>query len=324
MPIVAKVVLTKTADPFVSDRLRLRATRAYLKFLDSGHYSRFDSPERGIYTTSVLNLAEDLRAICDVAGVDSAEIRWQPNLPRLPTNPVFVPPFSGFFSTVYAVLCHQFVFREKAIIDDHLWPYALGLGKLLGYQSMPSGGWRGGGSASARVWVRDRAELHQPFFDFSRNALIGLYRRCRELIQESGLKLPDAGRYEVFFIRRGDKLKAESLDIPQAAYLRSVAARKDCELLLVGDDDFFIRDLQAFNPSLRSYSPFKPIKGSVLNSAVSLERTMAILVNFCVLCEAAKVTGDPNCNLVAAALAMRGDRGSADNLLFPWPRHVVI
>lgn len=324
MPIAAKVLLTKIADPFVSDRLRLRASRAYLRFLDSGHYPRFDNPERGIYATPDLNLSEDLRAICDVAGVESAGIRWQPNLPLLPTSPVFVPPLSGFFSTVYAVLCHQFVFRDKAIIDDHLWPYAFGLGRLLGYQSVRSGSSGGGGSATARVWIRDTSELHQPFSDFSRNALIGLYRRCREVIQEFGLKLPDAGRYEVFFIRRGDKLRAESLDIPRAAYLRSFAARKGCELLLVGDDDFFIRDLQALNSGLKSYSPFTPIKGSVLNSAVSLERTLAILVNFCVLCEAAKVTGDPNCNLVAAALAMRGDCGAADNLLFPWPRHIVI
>jgi hypothetical protein len=166
--------------------------------------------------------------------------------------------------------------------------------------------------------------LHAEFERFTQAALTRLYSRCQIMLEKHGIKRPEPGHFEVYFIRRGDKLLAESLDIPSEAYLRSMASRAPSPLLAIGDDDFFIDSLKTRLPTLSCFSPFPPLAGSTLDRRVSLERTLSIMSHFCVLCEARKVIGDPHCNLVAAALAVRGERYSADRQLFPWPRQLVI
>jgi len=325
-PLPLRIFMLRLLGPLARDRVRLEATRRYLAFLWRGRYAAAAPGEPREYLTTELNLAEDLKALAEIGGIGPVRIRWQARAHPQPENPVWTPPLSGFFSTIFAVLCHQLAHRTHAVINDQHWPYAIGLDALIdcpvirdtahsGTEAPPN---------AARDWIINTPSLHEAFAAHTQVGLKRLHERCRALLAQHGIALPEPQRFVVFFIRRGDKLKSESLDIPRAAYLRSMAARQHLPLLAIGDDDFFIEGLKTDIPGLQSFAPFAPIQGSTIGQTVPLERTLAIMLNFCILCEAREVVGDANCNLVAAALAVRGERYSADRQLFPWPRHLVV
>lgn len=329
LPARAKSPLVALVAPLVRDQIRLLSARLYAESLVRGRWRRVSLPRPTTYRAAHPNLAADVAAVARIAPIVNLEVVVEPvAAPALPApGRCFTPPWSGFFSTVFAVLCHRFLHGDDAPIDPARWPYAVPLEDLLGGRFV-----RGDGGTDRLGPLRERIfrlpETHRGFTAFVRDALAGVLQRSRAILAHHGVTLPPSGIHAVWFIRRGDKLAREAIDVPVAAYVRSIdrltRASPSAPPLIVGDDDRFIARIRRARPAAVAFDAFPPLAGSTLGTAVSLDRTLAILANFCMLCEARDLVGDAHCNLVAAAMAVRGDTVCADPVLFPWERLVLV
>lgn len=329
LPARVKSPLLSLVGPLVRDPIRLLAVRLYMESLVRGRWRTVSLPRPTTYRAAHPNLAADVAAVARIAPIGNLEVVVEPvAAPGLPApGRCFTPPWSGFFSTVFAVLCHRFLRGDEPPVDPGRWPYAVPLEELLDGRFV-----RGGGRADRLGPLRERIfrlpETHPAFNAFVRDSLAGVHRRSRAILARHGVALPPAGIHAAWFVRRGDKLAHEAIDVPAAAYVRSIdrlaRSRPSAPPLIVGDDDRFISRICRARPAATAFTAFQPLAGSTLAASVSLDRTLAILANFCILCEARHLVGDAHCNLVAAAMAVRGDAVCADTALFPWSRLVLV
>ncbi|MEX1075712.1 MAG: hypothetical protein WED27_04590 [Pirellulales bacterium] len=329
LPIRSKLLLLAAATPAVRDQIRLLAIRLSLDALRRGRWRSISLPRPTTYRAAHPNLAADVAAVAGIAPIVNLDVAVEPApAPILPApGPFFTPPRSGFFSAVSAVLTQRFLRGDGVPINDWFWPYAVPLADIVGGPCMTA-------EAPAdrlgplREHLFHSPETHPAFDAFARRKHAAVFERCRNSLARHGIQLPPAGSHTVWFVRRGDKLAREALDVPVAAYVRSIdrimGRDPAAAPLVVGDDDGFIAAIRRLRPWVGWFAGFPAIHGSTLAATVSLERTLALLANFCILCEARAVVGDSHCNLVAAAMAVRGDMAAADPELFPWTRHVLV
>ncbi len=329
LPVRSKQLLLAAATPAVRDRIRLLAVRLYLDSLSRGRWRSISLRRPTTYLAPHPNLAADVAAVARIAPIVNLDVAVEAiSVPDLPApRSFFTPPRSGFFSTVSAVLTQRFLRGDGVPINAWFWPYAVPLADIVGGPCMMA-------KAPAdrlgplREHLFHSPEIHSEFHVFVRRELAAVFDRCRNSLAMHGIELPPAGGHAVWFVRRGDKLAREALDVPVTAYVRSidriVGRDSAAAPLVVGDDDGFSAAIRRLRPWVGGFARFPVIHGSTLTAAVSLERSLAILANFCILCEARAVVGDSHCNLVAAAMAVRGDLAAADPELFPWTRHVLV
>jgi hypothetical protein len=329
IPARAKLLLLTAAAPAVHDRIRLLAVRVYLESLTRGRWRSVSLPQPTTYHAPHINLAADVAAVARVAPILNLDVAVEPaRAPDLPPAPsFFTPPRSGLFSSVFAVLCQRFLRGDGMPINTRFWPYAVPLAELVGGPCMIANS-----PADRLNPLRDHLfrspASHLAFVASVRRGLEAVHARSRALLALHGIEIPPPGTHTVWFVRRGDKLAREAIDVPVAAYVRSIDRIVDrdpsASPFVAGDDDGFMAAIRQVRPSVGAFTRFPPIHGSTLAAAVSLERTLPILAHFCILCEARAVVGDSHCNLVAAAMSVRGDMEAADPELFPWKRHVLL
>lgn len=329
LPARMKSPLLSLVAPLARDPIRLLCVRLYAEALARGGWRSVALPRPTTYRAAHPNLAADVGAVARNAPIRNLDVVVEPApVPPLPeSGRCFTPPLSGLFSTVFAVLCHRFLRGDGPPVNACRWPYAVPLEDLLGGRFV-----REKVPADPLGPLRERIfrlpGTHAAFAAFARDALAGVHERSRAILARHGVALPPPGVHAAWFVRRGDKLAREALDVPVAAYVRSIdrlgGTRPPAPPLVIGDDDRFIAAIRRARPAAAAFAAFPPLAGSALAPAVDLDRTLAILANFCILCEARELVGDAHCNLVAAAMAVRGDAVCADPILFPWSRLVLV
>jgi hypothetical protein len=117
------------------------------------------------------------------------------------------------------------------------------------------------------------------------------------------------------FIRRGDKLIRESYPINLNMYISVLKKYK--KVVITGDDYYFNENLSRSTGFLHfSQENYRPTGGNL--ALVEKSAVIAILANFIMLVNSKKIIGDPYCNLVAAAMILKGIDRSYDQRLHPW------
>lgn len=329
LPARVKSPLLSLVGPLVRDPIRLLCARLTVESLARGRWRSVSLPRPTTYRAAHPNLAADVAAVTRIAPIVNLDVAVEPvPAPDVPDpGRCFTPPWSGLFSTVFAVLCHRFLRGDELPVNTRRWPYAVPLEDLLGgrfvREHLPADR-----LGPLRERIFRKPETHPAFTAFVRDALAGVHERSRAILAHHGIALPPVGAHAAWFVRRGDKLTHEAIDVPVAAYLRSIdrlaCAPAAAPPLIVGDDDRFIARIRRARSAAVAFEAFPPLAGSTLAPVVGLDRTLAILANFCILCEARDLVGDAHCNLVAAAMAVRGDTVCADPTLFPWSRLVLV
>ncbi|MFO1538767.1 MAG: hypothetical protein ACKOVH_13260, partial [Actinomycetota bacterium] len=210
LPARAKAPLLSLVAPLVRDPIRLLCVRLHVEALARGRWRSVALPGPTTYRAAHPNLAADIEAVARIAPIRNLDVVVGPApVPDLPEpGSCFTPPWSGFFSTVFAILCHRFLRGDGSPVNARRWPYAVPLEDLLGGRFV-----REDRPADQLGPLRERIvrlpETHAAFTAFVRDALAGVHQRSRAILAQQGVPLPPPGVHAVWFVRRGDKLARE-------------------------------------------------------------------------------------------------------------------
>ncbi len=231
---------------------------------------------------------------------------------------VYRPHPSGFFSVIenISLAAHIAALRGQQLLidlDGGWWRYPIPFQAIF----------RTGFSYCQQYPAQRLSEQHidirtlRAFFFSNQGSLVAGYTRAkaefyRQVAQQvrafcAGATRDTAGGACVF-VRRGDKLMTEAIEIPAVSHLRQLSelAARHGSVALLSDDARWSATMaeRAGQPGIRDATP-KGGTGYVFLQGASEAGTIAIMQNYLALVDADAAYGDASCNLVNAASLSR-------------------
>jgi len=308
---------------------KLNALLIYIYLINEVNYKKFD--EKIKFNGVEWNDFEDLKSLFPKSKIERKNCLTDDEADGFRSPLIYKFDKSGFFSVIFTLININFYCESKKlalIIDDENWLYKFNLRNLFPHcfidsLNIPNEHKYSGQDRlfeASRMYIKkikvEDMIIYTQLNSYRQKIFKKLYIIATEHLKNSNININYYG--VTCFIRRGDKLKNESYPLTLENYCKNLKPLKH-NLSIIGDDYYFnekiSKNLKVQNIFIPGYKP----RGAFLEESSDENAALnSILLNFKILCESEAVIGDANCNLVAAAMAYRGENYTHLRGLHPW------